>query len=756
MERLPISQLAWSKVFLLTLVAFGAPACLGPSAPPDESGSRGRTDDPEPIHIDRTNPVPDDVRQGAPAGPYRWQNAVIKGGGFVTGIVFSQAAPNLVYARTDVGGAYRYDITLEQWIPITDFIGQEDINLAGIESIAADASEPRRVYLAAGMYVTAGSGWILRSEDFGKTWSRHAIGVPMGGNVDGRSMGERLAIDPNRPEKLYFGSRTQGLWESTDSAASWNRVASFPATGDADMGLSFVLFDGRSERTASAATSTVYVGVATVTGSALYRTRDGGESWHTVPGQPSGLMPHHAALDSEGVLYLAYNDGPGPNDIDVGAIYALDTKNEQWTDVSPRRDAGFGGVTVDARRPGTVMASTIALWAPDEIYRSTDGGRTWSALGGRSRRDDAGARWLYFGGTNLTATGWMGDIEIDPFHSHRALHVTGQGIWWSDDITNTDTRHTANWSFHNDGLEETVALDLVSPPSGPPLISAVGDIAGFRHDDLTLSPPNGMFADPLFGNTNGLDFAELAPHIVARVGRRERAPRGAYSTDGGTTWTPFGSDPPGQGEGSIAVSADGETFVWSPLNGAVSFSRDQGETWTASEGISGTARVAADRVNPELFYAASRSGFFVSEDGGASFIAMHTTMGRGARPRPVFGIEGEVWLLEWNALQRSSDAGRTFTPITGVSSPLAVGFGRAAPDADYPAVYVSGQVGGTYGIFRSDDAGASFTRIDDEHRRFGWVNHITGDQRQYGRVYLGTGGRGVLYGDPVEEIESGN
>jgi hypothetical protein len=39
---------------------------------------------------------------------YDWSNAQIVGGGFVDGLVFSQARPGLAYARTDIGGAVLY------------------------------------------------------------------------------------------------------------------------------------------------------------------------------------------------------------------------------------------------------------------------------------------------------------------------------------------------------------------------------------------------------------------------------------------------------------------------------------------------------------------------------------------------------------------------------------------------------------------------------------------------------------------------
>ena len=112
------------------------------------------------------------------------------------------------------------------------------------------------------------------------------------------------------------------------------------------------------------------------------------------------------------------------------------------------------------------------------------------------------------------------------------------------------------------------------------------------------------------------------------------------------------------------------------------------------------------------------------------------------------GFEGHVWVTGGKELFFSKDGAQTFSEIPNVEESYAVGFGLAAKGAAYPTVYLSGKVGGVSGFFRSDDLGVTWVRINDDLRQFGFVGHITGDPKRFGRVYVGTGGRGILYGDP--------
>ncbi len=758
----------------LLLAAVGLPGCgvcpcqmAGVQAPEGQTATATPSAAPMAATTSASGPA-------AASVPYAWKSVTILGGGFVSGIVFSPIEKGLVYARTDVGGAYRWNGADQTWTPLTDEFGRDSAFL-GIESIAADPVDPNRVYAAVGTYVKpwAGNGAILRSSDRGSTWQKTDMPIQMGGNEYGRSNGERLAVDPNEPKTLYFGSRAKGLWKSTDAGVTWSKQ-SFPAPQDPDnIGIVFVLFDKQSG-TKGKPTPVLYAGVARTDG-ALYSSTDAGATWKLVPKQPMGLMVSHGDFDSKRTLYFSYGSGPGPNDEVDGAIWKYEPEQGVFTNISPavpdKADKfGYGGLSVDAAHPGTVMVTTIDRWTKgDEVYRTADGGKSWKAINPQAVHDDAGAKYLYWDSDKPSSSGWMGDIDIDPFDTAHVYYVTGQGVWGSDDANLAETGKPTHWSFRDRNLEETVVAQVLSPPAGPPLLSAVGDLGGFRHDDLNVSPSRGMFHNPIFGSGTSIDCAWTKPEIVVRVGYNDKGNNGALSVDGGATWTPFAGKPAGKGAGAIAVSADGSSMVWSPKAGPIVFSHDRGATWTPAAGLPEPAKipdwapintkVAADRVNPSKFYVYNvMSGrVYASADGGAHFTVapggMPTlpdyNLGAGSA-QAVPGIEGDLWLTTGKELYHSVDSGKSFRTVSSVSESIGLGFGRAADGKTYPALYLIGKVHDAPGFFRSDDAGASWVRVNDDRHQYGFVGPITGDPRIYGRVYVGTGGRGIVYGDAAK------
>ncbi|KOX06474.1 hypothetical protein ADK65_01700 [Streptomyces sp. NRRL B-1140] len=121
----------------------------------------------------------------------------------------------------------------------------------------------------------------------------------------------------------------------------------------------------------------------------------------------------------------------------------------------------------------------------------------------------------------------------------------------------------------------------------------------------------------------------------------------------------------------------------------------------------------------------------------------------------VLGIAGNskarsVWIAgSTKGLLHSTDGGRTFTTLKTVRSASALGFGKAKPGARYQALYLIGTVKDVTGVFRSTDKGATWLRVNDKAHQWGAIGGvITGDPDAYGRVYVGTNGRGLQYGDP--------
>ena len=113
------------------------------------------------------------VRQAAASSPYTWKNVRIDGGGFVPGIIFNQTEQNLIYARTDIGGAYRWDQAGQQLDPAA---GLGRLEQLGLERRAQPRHRPgadqpgvrrgRHVHQQLG----PNNGAILRSTDKGATW----------------------------------------------------------------------------------------------------------------------------------------------------------------------------------------------------------------------------------------------------------------------------------------------------------------------------------------------------------------------------------------------------------------------------------------------------------------------------------------------------------------------------------------------------------------------------------------------------------
>ncbi|MGB0064770.1 MAG: sialidase family protein, partial [Terracidiphilus sp.] len=344
-----------------------------------------------------------------------------------------------------------------------------------------------------------------------------------------------------------------------------------------------------------------------------------------------------------------------------------------------------------------------------------------------------------------------------PFNTAHAIYGTGQTIWTTSDLTNADPSASStgivHWTVGANGIEETAVLGLWAPPSGNTiLLSALGDLYGFAHQDLTVSPPQ-MFSNPAAAPTS-LDFEQTRPTIVVRVTDRSQGanPIGVISTDAGLTWTAFPAMPPGsKGGGTIAIAPDGSSMVWATKDTAsVWYSKNLGQTWAAAMGIGAQAQVASDRVRAGMFYGFSNGTLTMSSDGGATFTAIQTGL-------PAVGIltalpdaQGDLWLAGQEGGLFSNSGTSTapaLAPVTGIQNAYHLGFGKSAASSAKLALYLDGQIDGVWGLYRSTDGGSKWIQINDSTHQWGGFTAVCGDMRTFGTVYLGTGsGRGIIWG----------
>jgi hypothetical protein len=716
---------------------------------------------------------------GSGASGFKWASVNVQGMGYVTGLVIHPLSPYDIYIRTDVGGAYRFDRTQKHWVPLLDHYGRLESEVYGVESIAVDPSDTNTVYIAAahGRTISGGNvqtpAEVLVSHDRGATWTNTGLGAQnlyIGANDSYRgTTGERLAVDPNDPGIVYFASRQNGLWRGVRGAGDefdWQPVAGGLPAPAISPGVSFVLFDKSGGTNASSETLNVYTGVY---GSGVYASTDAGSTWVQIA---STANPVRAAVGSDGALFVAFGGDEGATSGGVGRY-----KSGKWQDVTPPASkAAYAGISVDPENPQIVVA---ALNANRTMYRSTDAGSTWSAVTVGS--PDANTPQYYPQG----AGGW-GDaaLVIDPANSKRVWQTNGYGVLETDDITAGSTA----WMWQMANLEELVVQKVKAPPvttvpgtntPGADLLSVVADMVGFRHASRDVVPTATIDSFAYVAQGTGISYCATQPQNAVFVGWDETNVSSAMSgitTDNGLTWKHIPNTTPGSG-GKIAMAADDpKKMVWAPYNAGPMYTADGGNTWNTAT-VNGAPLpaswqlsnswwngdvLAADQIAAGTFYYFNNGDFYVSSNGGATWTGNtvawpqdpHWVINVSIVPNPAKA--GDVWMAfapnsnqttEYQLIH-STDGGKSFASVTSLTNANFVAFGKGN-DASTPFLYVHGRVPGDAAdaIYKSEDAGATWIRISDPSvMQFGEINALEGDMRVKDLVYVGQGGRGIVFG----------
>lgn len=703
-----------------------------------------------------------------------WSNVRFGGGGMITGIVCHPMEEDLVYIRTDVGGIYRYDKVCGEWIPLNDALTGNEKNLMGIAGIAVDPQNTDVVYAAAGTY------WywkeygtdVLKSSDRGKTWKKTGLNAVFeANNGKGRRWGECIAVDPNNSDVIYCGTRFKGLAASDDGAETWYYIKEVKSgitvpDENAYQGVRVVTFDKESGVT-DGRTSVVY---AASDGIGVYKSENGGRTWRLIEGSPLSVFRMECI---GGKLYMAAETGVFEYDgIDV-------------SDITPDKLQGVAAETISTAytmdgQP-VIIVSGLGTYPQFYIYRKIGEGNWELCSDGINQTNIImnEMTWMMNGGS-FCAT------AIDPFPDVEGeilmWGLDGAGMWKSTNMLENDVRNI-KYSFDVKGIEETCINNIVSVPGDAPYVGIM-DYGGWKmsnshsYDNYHFRTISSALTDHVngeyLGQLTGFDFCEGNPNYIALSADYVDYGLAGTSEDGGKSWVNNGFPTTnGAGMGDVAVSSeikDGRFPVLlacarrneASQNVYVIYSENWGKTWHRCKGLPVNFYDASqydqtrnviepDRVKGNVFYAidAETGEIYISNDWGTTFVKSKAIVGgveKGGYCSIVANPQkaGEVYIVANNSLFKSIDGCNTVKKLTEFSDVTDISYGKGKVTGKYMALYVFGNINGERGLYRSDDNGATWIKLNDA--RFGLSNagHIEADRDVYGKIYVGTSGRGVL------------
>lgn len=706
--------------------------------------------------------------------PKSWKPTALGPGGQVTGIDIAPDGTRV--CKTDVGGAYFFDTTLNKWRQVIT-VGT-GMPFGGAWEIRVAPSNPSRVYLVNGSSVyrndAKGVGtWTLTSFPalVGNSCNSGSATASNGAN---KFTNQKLAVDPNNQDVVYFATNNNGVQVSFDAGATAAAVSGVTAstTGPGGAGLCFDASSGTVTVGGQTRTKIIYIPSY---GNGVWQSTDGGVTWAQIGAGTGPTTVRTAQIDSNGVYFCA--DGTKTwMWTSTGT-----TPNNTWVEMKPSGSSfAAQAVCIDPNTPGRLIVSgpsgaNFGTEAVNAYINSWHG--TWNAnfpTGHPLAYSSPSIPWLAVSGTFLT----LGDMVID-----KTTGLVHAAIGVGTCHTNWPLTFTAfGWTDDSLGIEELVVQDIIAPVGGP-VMYAVEDRGVF-----TLADPS-VFQSTYFPNTSfhagwALDYASndstfIAALINNDIGSFPSNQYSASSSNSGATWALLSGIPAAPGLGGCIAAASHTNMVFLGGNNTLPYyTLDGGATWTLCPGLPGTGwiaslftgafPVAADRVNIGTFYLYNTiSGLYRSTDGGQTWVNILSSifpnaLGNGLRLRATPGVAGDLWFCA-GIVQGGSHPTNTsllkhatgcntanpavFSSIANVTEPRHIGFGKAKPGGGgYPAIFMDGWVSNVYGVWQSDDGGATWTSLGSSPLNSAdSITAVSGDMNTYGTCYIGFSGTGGAY-----------
>jgi photosystem II stability/assembly factor-like uncharacterized protein len=292
------------------------------------------------------------------------------------------------------GGVWRSDDAGRTWQPIFD-----QVNVGSVGAIAIAPSNPKIIYVGTGEAdmrsdIAQGIG-MFRSIDGGASWQ--AIGLS-----DTQQIG-KILVDPRNPNVLlvaalghpYGPNEERGVFRSTDGGRHWSKTLyKDPDTGAIDMAFepgnpSVVYAALWQTRRPPWNTYPPSYGA----GSGLYKSTDGGRTWHQLAGRGLPASPARIGLTTSAARPHRVYALIDSDKAEEGGLYRSDNSGVSWTKVTGdkriwQRGWYFGGITANPKNANQ-------LWVQNTIQlRSDDGGAHFVPVKGDPTGDDYHTLWI--------------------------------------------------------------------------------------------------------------------------------------------------------------------------------------------------------------------------------------------------------------------------------------------------------------------------------------------------------------------------
>jgi photosystem II stability/assembly factor-like uncharacterized protein len=561
---------------------------------------------------------------------------------------------------------------------------------------------------------------------------------------DGGAIGA-MAVDPNNSNTAYAarGNAGGGLFKTTDGGASWHAINSGLLT---TMPVSALAIDSRDP-------NTLYAGIRFWPGG-LFKSIDGGKEWLqvTLPTSPRsvGVVFSLAIVpDDPDTIYVAIG---GPN-----GLFKSSDRGQSWNAVN----FGFGASSellafaIDPQISTTMYAATGDGW-----FKSEDGGGSWRLLrAGRTSNgvvlpvlapDPHRPGTVYIASTVTNGRGLIRTVlkSTDGGETWIPLESTFPpdigSIAFDNQDPNTLYVGTGEGAFKSADAGATWTAQRIRASFITALAVDAQNaqlIYGAADVGFFVSTNGGVSwaKSPIPGYVGGLATDRVNANTVYVTGN------GVFnSADAGNTWGLVGNK---FGLGPLIVDPKNpSTFYASSYGGGVWKSTDGGSQWTVAltaGNLDGSSPLAIDPQSPDTLYAGTGGGIFKSTDGGThwsrSGLEREYPTALALDPRN----PSTIYAGTGNGVFKSSDGGETWNAMSfGLPGGFPTGFVTAliVHPQDGRTVYA-----GTWdsGVFRSTDGGETWNALNAGLTARS-VGSLAIHRDNPNTVYAGTSGGGVF------------